>query len=910
MNMAEKDLQMVREQLNEEKWTRATLNSYSVNNFTQFDALIDSCIQNEQVEELKEICDEHLTHTKNSIIALYISGILAYHMQLIDDSNMIYLIEIFRDNHKWNIVEFLSNRILDFGENKIALRFLSECYSENSETEKKFKVWERLIRIDYEEADIVKMIAERKEEEGDVDAAVEFYKKAMHRYINKKQFNQIKEIWHKLIEYNSEDRNFFFRVEKKISAAISNDKAIQLLEELNTKYSTIEDWDSCINILKRILDYDPQDELARRQIVDCFRKKYKDHSQLEEYVNLSNLTQTWRNIHEAIADFEKHISFDSGTFVFHRSWGVGIIKSVIGDEITIDFAKKRSHSMSLKMATGALNNLPKFHIWVLKSIWPADKLHERVKNDVKWTLKILIKSFDNAATLKQIKAEIVPSVLTQGEWVTWSNEAKKLLKTDPDFGNLPDKADIFVVRDVPITVEEKLYNKFKAEKNFYERLRSVSEFVENGDIESEYFSEMFSYVTSFIKKLTIVNEQIVAAYVFLQDIVKKYPYLNPGFEKSFDQLIEETDNIVDIFDKIEDADIRKSFLENLKKLKEWPDLYVRIFPKYLNKYIIEELQANGYDDKIKELILSIYERAKENRNAFIWIVKNIEDFEKYEISKDKMIITLLHLLDITNREIDNKHNVSPNRKITKQLDTLLFGTNMVEDYIRETDVDSVSRIFSLLNDVKDIDPSHKIQIKDIIIEKYPDFKFFDKASSDTARDIFSKGLLCVEPSYRSKQKELKYILEVEIPKNSKEIGAAIELGDLKENAEYKAGKEKQELLNISVSKLKKDLDKVHIVKEDEVDAEKIGFGTKITMKNNTSGETEVYTILGPWESDPSKNVLSYLSPFGKALYGLTEGDSKAFDINETKYDFTIQKIDVANFSAFDAVEDEVEVEFE
>ncbi|MBN2652795.1 MAG: transcription elongation factor GreA [Spirochaetales bacterium] len=907
--MAEKDLQSIREQLNEEKWTRATINSYTVTNFSKFDTIIDSCVKDNEGEELKEICDEHLSHTKNSIIALYVSGVLSYHLQDINDSNMIYLIEIFKDNHKENIVEFLSNRILDFGENKIALRFLAECYTDNTEADKKYKVWERLIKIDYEEAELVKLIAEKKEEEGDKDAAAEFYKKAIHRYINKKNFNQIKEIWNKLIEYNIDDIPFFLRIEKKISAAISNEKSVLLLEELNVRLLKKNDWDASIDILKRILDYDPQNDHARKQIVDCFRKKYSDHSQLEEYIKLSNITQNWRNIHEAIFDFEKHISFDAGAFVFHRSWGVGIIKSTKDDMITIDFAKKRGHSMSLKMATGALFNLPKYHIWVLKSIWPADKLHERVKNDVKWTLKILIKSFDNATSLKLIKNEMVPSVLTQGEWVTWSNEAKKILKTDPEFGNLPDKADIFVVRDNPITVEEKLYNKFKAEKNFYEKLKSVSEFIENADTESEFFSEMFSYVTNYIKKLSSINEQVVAAYLFLQDITRKYPYLNPGFEKSFEQIISEASDIYDIFDKIEDADIRRLFLENAKKLSNWADIYAEIFPKYLNKFIFDELLEAGHEDKIRKIILDIYERAKENRNAFIWLVKNIDDFEKYNISNEKVIITLLHLLDVTNREIDNKHNVSPNRKTAKQIETLLFANNLVKNFVLKAELDSVSRIYSILFDVKDIDPKERENIKDVILEKYPDFKFFDKVEGDVQRDIFSKGLLCVEQSYRAKQKELKYILEVEIPRNSKEIGAAIELGDLKENAEYKAGKEKQELLNISVSKLKKDLEKVHIVSEDDVEADKVNFGTKITMFDINKNEEQVFTILGPWESDPSINILSYLSPFGKAIYGLKEGEEKNFTINESNYNFRILHIEKADFSAF-STEKEIEVEFE
>ena len=77
----------------------------------------------------------HLRHTRNSIIALYLSGIVSLSKQLVDDSNLVALISIFSDNHKWNIVEYLANRILEYGENKFALKTLAECYEGKNEEE-------------------------------------------------------------------------------------------------------------------------------------------------------------------------------------------------------------------------------------------------------------------------------------------------------------------------------------------------------------------------------------------------------------------------------------------------------------------------------------------------------------------------------------------------------------------------------------------------------------------------------------------------------------------------------------------------------------------------------------------------------------------------------------------------------
>ena len=107
--------------------------------------------------------------------------------------------------------------------------------------------------------------------------------------------------------------------------------------------------------------------------------------------------------------------------------------------------------MSLKMAVNALISLASDHISVLKVRKKKEVLKKKIKSDVAWTLKIVIRSFDNAANMKQIKAAIVPSILTPGEWSSWSTQARNILKEDPVFGNHPDKIDVFMVRDKPIS---------------------------------------------------------------------------------------------------------------------------------------------------------------------------------------------------------------------------------------------------------------------------------------------------------------------------------------------------------------------------------------------------------------------------------------------------------------------------
>ncbi|HUI71459.1 MAG TPA: transcription elongation factor GreA [Spirochaetia bacterium] len=883
--------------LNEEKWTRATLNSYSITNFKDLDTLIEQARSEGIAEEVRELAGEHLKHTSNSIIALYLSGVLALSRELVDDTNLIMLISIFMDNHKWNVVEFLAERILEYGENKYALRTLGDCYENRNDEAKKLEVWDRLIRVDYEEADIVKILGEKREQAGDLPAAVDYYKKAIHRFINKKQFASVKELWDKLIHLSPEDIDFFFHIEGRIARAISGERAAALLTTLIPHYREKEDWDTSIEILKKILSYDSKNGAARKDIIECYRHKYEKHSQLEEYIKISNLTQNWRNVHEAIADFEKHIAFDTGNYVFHRTWGIGRISASKDDTFTIDFSNKSSHKMSLKMAVSALEVLSAEHIWVLKRTSSKDDLAKRVKAEPAWALRTIIRSFGNQADMKKIKAELVPDVLTAGEWSRWSTEARSILKKDSAFGNLPDKVDQFVVRDKPISFEEKVYNKFKAEKGFFERVKTIEDYIQGGRAEpdSDWFTEMFSYFTAFLKGFTVVSETVLGSWLLVQRIVSFYPFLSTGVQITFEDLFGKIENLEETFTRLDDPDLKKDFLVAGKRsITDWPSVFSRLFVIFPSKFIVDELVANAQWDVLGGMLSSIVSRYREQRDAFVWVAKNLlrerwlED--RVSISREKVFIGMIHLLDITFRDIANKQNASNNRKTNRQIQEFLFEEGRLLEFLMAADQDSITRLFTLVDDVKEVDPSLKIQLKHRIKEKYPNFHFLGEPGVEKV----SLGLLVTRASFEKKQQDLKRVIDVEIPENSKEIGVAMSKGDLRENAEYKAALEKQEMLKVTASRLKEEVQQAQIFNENETRTDSISFGTRVRLKNLKTGQAEEYVILGPWESNPSRNVISYLSPLGVALWSHKPGEELAFTINQNEFHYTVENIEKAD----------------
>jgi transcription elongation factor GreA len=123
-----------------------------------------------------------------------------------------------------------------------------------------------------------------------------------------------------------------------------------------------------------------------------------------------------------------------------------------------------------------------------------------------------------------------------------------------------------------------------------------------------------------------------------------------------------------------------------------------------------------------------------------------------------------------------------------------------------------------------------------------------------------------------KEIELRQLLEVDIPQSSEDIGKAREFGDLSENYEYKAAKEKQARLLARVAQIQRDLQIARPIDFTRIDTSHVSIGTRVKVEESPAGEVQEFTILGPWDIDPDRGTISHQAPFAQRLMGKKVGD--------------------------------------
>ena len=158
-----------------------------------------------------------------------------------------------------------------------------------------------------------------------------------------------------------------------------------------------------------------------------------------------------------------------------------------------------------------------------------------------------------------------------------------------------------------------------------------------------------------------------------------------------------------------------------------------------------------------------------------------------------------------------------------------------------------------------------------------------------------EALIVSWESLERRKEEYEDLIKKKIPENTREIAIARDYGDLRENFEFKAAKEMQRVLQRRQSEMELALSRARGTDFSNADTNQVSIGTIVTYRALESGQTETYTLLGAWDGEPEKGILSYQSGIGQALLGKKVGDRA-----ELPSEGPPQKVEIISIEAYHA----------
>ena len=581
-------------------------------------------------------------------------------------------------------------------------------------------------------------------------------------------------------------------------------------------------------------------------------------------------------------------TMEPGSYVIHRSWGFGQIKSYddASQRLLIDFKDKKKHPMDPAFCITTMDVLPANHLLVRKETEPKKILELIADNPAQLVVEALQAYPNNAATVIEMEITLA-QVVGEDKFKKWWAAAKKLVAKDPRVSVPEKKTDCYVVREVPVSAEDEILEQFTTTRSARRRIALAEELMDatgKKDIKAD-LSLVLKGVADAVKDSNQLDasERLYGAAV--RDDLAAYTGSAVTFEPTQASLVAVVRDLPAIAEKVP-VHFQSRLLELIHATHpiESRDILFNLLKSSQGKFTTECINFLVEQDHSAELAATLTRwQTEQNLRApvLLWIVKNrhSKKFAKLlnELISPRLLSSIFFAIDYEALQAASARRIPLG-------DILSEDTDLISDLLSTADPETARDLANTLM----LNQGFEELTKKSLLARF--IKIFPKIQSLVAADAESKEeqLLVSKPSFERKREEYETIVSKKIPENSKAIATAREHGDLKENSEYKMAKQDQQVLMAQKTNLEKELGRARVSNFKEASTDQVGAGTIVTVK--ASGKTTTYTILGAWDGDAEKNIISYKTALGAALVGKKVGDTVKVKTGSSDEDYSIVSI--------------------
>jgi len=581
---------------------------------------------------------------------------------------------------------------------------------------------------------------------------------------------------------------------------------------------------------------------------------------------------------------------DSG-FCLHRSWGFGQIKQVdpVFGRFNIDFQGKPNHSMDLTFAAESLKPIAKDHILARKATDLAGIRHMAAVQHLN-LIKIVLQSFGGHATADQIQQVLVPDVIA-ADWKKWWEAAKHEMRKDGHFQVPLKKNEPILYQAQEVALKDRLMADFRAAKGLKARLAVAAELLRNmadlSDIEAA-MTDAIAMIDAEIQSHQRTMPALAIEAIFVRDdlraVVSHAPV--PG-ELTVQDLWAQIEHPGRVLEQVSAAKHKRA-LQSFRDAR--PALWAEHVLGFMNSVgaklctecanlLIEE----GRLDALKSTLARLISQHMASSELLLWLAKERSDAFA-DILGPEVFRAMLTAIE---RDQFNE------KKSNRLRDHILDDQDLLVELIEAADIELIKDLTRTLQLSPSFDDMDKRSLLARIVKHSPIVQSMitgDHTKQDTS-------LVVSWDSLERRKQEYDELVQKKIPANSRDIAIARSYGDLSENHEYKAAKEMHRLLMRRKAELESQLVRARGTDFANPRTDVVSIGTRVDVTEAGTDHRQTFTVLGAWDFDAEKHIISYLSPIAQSMLNRKVGEEIEFELDGHKSRYRIDEITLADLAA-------------
>ena len=558
-----------------------------------------------------------------------------------------------------------------------------------------------------------------------------------------------------------------------------------------------------------------------------------------------------------------------GTFVVHKSWGFGQVDAVnfLVSQMTIHFTAKKGHPMQLQYAAETLEPLAPDHI-LAQVAADAAAVKTRANGDAVGLMRALLGSFGGKATQDQITQALVPAVFSEAEFKKWWEATKKTLKRDGHFVVPAKKTAPFELRATPVSHAAEFLTTLANARQLKDQLTALDQILKNlGEFTdaATQLTPVLATADSQARKNQRLNTAQALEMLLTRDEIAEKTSLPKGADAlAVDQILrDEKRRLVTLIGDLPAAKHKRVFAEIPAAFgDDWPAVALDLATRGSTRLVTEAARLLEEKGQTEALLKGIDREIRDHAitsETLIWLCKE-RDGVVADLVNPRLLSSIIGAL-----ERDQFDEAKRDRRLH---DLLLNDKELLPDLIATATLEDMRNIMQKLMRTPVFEELNKRSLLGRIIRLFPEMQALVSGDSDAKQET----LVVSWESLEKRKIAFDELVNKTIPENVKEISVARSYGDLRENFEFKAAKEMQRVLGRRRSEMERDLSLARGTDFANSDATRASIGTIVTLRETTGGRLDVYTILGAWDGDPEKGIVSYQSALAQALMGHQPGE--------------------------------------